>query len=233
MKLRPLDPTHRLSVDLLGFARRLGILKALDPGPAAPRSPTLLIVGDGCPDNRSLLVVAHALNGEGRKVIDLVFPKVKREGIYDHLHEYVELGYRRLVLVIDQEEDRIDDLLESLKRRIIGRVLDAKVEDRTITAPTNLGQYGEAELMIIVNGLNDARFTKHTIEDHLLKAAEVLGLLTIKEPVNPKEEWNKLPKETQLRIFKELVARKSMVKELFKQHIHTLKKAAEQPPHNS
>jgi len=73
MKLRPLMPIHRLANGMRTPSGRAGIRGALDLSPVIERSGALIVVGDGDPDNRALLALAAALNGQ--VTVDVAFPQ--------------------------------------------------------------------------------------------------------------------------------------------------------------
>ena len=116
MKLRPLDPHHRLARGMLTFARRADLLEALELSPAAERSHALVVVADGEPDNRAVLALAHTLNG--RVTVDVAFPDYKHLSILNIVHSYAEMGYRTIVVVLDQEHMKLDRIHEEIRRRI-------------------------------------------------------------------------------------------------------------------
>ncbi len=64
------------------------------------KSRALIVVANGSPDNRVLLILTHTLDGE--KHIDIAFPKHKSVSIFDYIHRYVTLGYEYILIVIDQ-----------------------------------------------------------------------------------------------------------------------------------
>ena len=78
---------------------------------------------------------------------------------------------------------------------------------------------------MVVSGTGDRRFTRHTIEDHLLAAAEEPGKHQLQSSVDPKEEWRQIPKEKQQEILATLARNPSLAEKHFKQHIKALRHA--------
>ena len=70
-----------------------------------------------------------------------------------------------------------------------------------------------------------AGFSRHTIEDHLLVAAEALGLVSLGHGVvDPKEAWRSMSRRMQLKVLGELVARRELVEKAFPQQVDVLKR---------
>lgn len=173
MKLRLRNPNHRLSVDLVGFAKRAAkIVRGLREAvvlKGAPQ-PVLVVVGDGTPDNRALLALASALDGE--KVADLAFPEHKLADAIRGVRLYAKEGYRAVVFTLDQERSGLEDV-----RGKVGKVLKeiGAGECREVGKRALSAKAGDVEVYIVINGLDDYEFERHAIEDHLLKAGEVAG----------------------------------------------------------
>lgn len=180
MKLRFLNPSHRLSVDTLSTARRLRAVGAIEF--RSGRSSALVIVADGTPDNRVLLVLAHVLNGAA--TVDVAFPSRKHIAVFDNLQDYTLMGYTKILVLIDQEDKPLEEIHRALRIRapVRGR---AQGRLATLTLET---LRGTPTVILAVNGTDDPRFTKHTVEDHLVILAEKLRILNpLTTHVDPKE----------------------------------------------
>ena len=70
-------------------------------------------------------------------------------------------------------------------------------------------------------------FAKHTIEDHLLLAAQELNFTIPSNVKDPKEAWRTLSKEVQYKIFKALADNNNLFRRSFPQHINVLGSLAE------
>ena len=225
MKLRFTDPTHRLSQDTLSFARRLKAMEALDLSPLTSKPNNLIIIANGCPDNRVILILAHILNGT--ITTDIAFPEYKQLSIFNYIHEYAKQGYNNIIVVIDQEDHELKQIYNEVKKRIQGTINtfttpsqgNGKLIHLNFTTPTN----HNINTTIIINGVNNPKFTKHTIEDHLLTIAEHTRQHTITDNTDPKTEWNKLDKDKQYKVYKTILTNKKLAEEVFKQHIQGLK----------
>lgn len=221
MKIRLKYPTHRLSIDLIGFTHRIGLQEMIYKAPYPPTD-KLIVIANGSPDNRVMLLLLHQVNETN--LVDMVFPEHKGLAIAQYLHEYVKQGYKKILVVLDQEEHPINKLHEHFKRKILGlRNYNVSTDLENRLAIAEVSNHQEAHAIIVISGVEDERFIKHTVEDHLLKLAEQLNIYNISNNVDPKEEWNKLDKNTQLKIFKAMHEHKDLAKEVFRQYIAGLK----------
>ncbi|MET1101741.1 MAG: hypothetical protein ABWW69_04610 [Pyrodictiaceae archaeon] len=229
MRLRPLDPTHRLSRGMLTFARRARRLRLLDDlefKPAIESSKALIVVADGEPDNRVLLALAHHV--DGRKVVDVAFPEHKHSSVFNVIHEYVRGAFRgryELILVIlDQEREHLASIHNEAKQRIqlpIGEEeVDPELRGRLIYLRI---PEPNTTIYVVVSGTDDQRFTKHTIEDHLLRMAEEAEGLKISGMTDPKQWWRRMPRERQEVLLEMLAADKKLAEKHFRQHVKALK----------
>jgi len=73
-------------------------------------------------------------------------------------------------------------------------------------------------LIIVINGLDDIRTGKHSIEDHLLKAAEMRSV-DIGDFENSKAAWKSINHNLQLEIFNALKNNREMAKRVFPQQV--------------
>jgi len=226
MKIRLADPSHRLSRDILGFARRLGVTNVIEyrSNYVSSETRSIIVVANGCPDNRVVFLLAYLFNGYRTIVLDIAFPMYKEVSIFEHLHKYVKQGYRHIIVIVDQEDKSLNEIYEYLERKIIGKLyVEAKqASGRLLQARLHVEPYNESTLLLVVNGLDDDRFMKHTIEDHLLVIAERLGITSIRENTDPKEKWQKLYREQQTRIYRWIIENKKTVREVFTQHTKAL-----------
>jgi len=221
LKIRPLDPSHRLSIDLYSFSRRLALRHVIHES-HLPKTETLTIVANGSPDNRVIFLLLYLHDGE--PISDMVFPEYKGISIADHVHEYVPRNYREILLVLDQERYHLNEIHETFRDKILGlKSYEVIQESASRTAVAKIEYQHTAHLILVINGTDDERFSRHTIEDHLLLLAEKLGLHSIRSNVNPKDEWKNLDRNVQNRVY-EAIRDKIAVNEIFRQHVMALNK---------
>ncbi len=216
MKLRFLDPKHRLSVDTLAIARRLKIVEAIELG--SGRSSALIVVADGSPDNRVLLVLAHILNGTS--IVDVAFPAHKHVAVLEYLTSYALMSYTKILVLLDQEDKPLEEIYRALRSKAHVKEL-GQGKLSTFTLETALRT---STLILAVNGIDDPRFIKHTIEDHLIALAEKLALISpLTAPIDPKEAWHRVNRDVQLKVLRQLLMRPQLAEEMFPQQVKALK----------
>ena len=123
---------------------------------------------------------------------------------------------------MDQEDDRMSTIYERIhegvKKLATGeiKVIDEESEKRL---KVYKGKHGskEFELIIVINGLDEIHTDKHSIEDHLLKAAEILSI-DVGDFDNSKAAWNSI-KDRHEEIFKGLKEKREIVECVFPQQI--------------
>jgi len=214
MKLRLVNPTHRLAVDTLAFAKRLRITASIEYEPS--RSNKLVVVANGSPDNRVILALAHVLNGD--VVVDVAFPERKHLAVIELLSEYTSLGYDRILVVLDQEDMSLEEIHESIRSRLSGHI-EVREGGRLVVVKQSSPR--PATIAIAISGLDDDRFEKHTIEDHLLCLAEDLGVVSLPRMVeDPKSLWgSENVKDRHYQIYEAIIRRRSEIERVFPQHI--------------
>ena len=222
MKLKPLDPAHRCSTRMFATARRLHIASVVAQAPEF--SDRVVVVADGSPEDEVLPILAVALNGA--RLVDVAFPMHKSLSVFSVIGDYVDRGYRRIAVMVDQEERGINEVSSDVKKRLSTQIsLESfNVEEHRIYAKgSRLGK--NVFVGIAINGLSDSRFSRHTVEDHLLAAAEALGLVSLEHGVlDSKEAWKSMSRSMQLKVLGELVARRELVEKAFPQQVDVLKR---------
>jgi hypothetical protein len=209
---------------MLTFARRAGLLEALELRPVAiAPSDTLIVVADGEPDNRVVLALARLL--DGRRIADVAFPaEHKHLSALNVVHEYTGRGYSGVVVIPGQEGMELGRVHEEARRRVSlpieSYTVDPGVEGRLAIVRTS-----GTTVYIVVSGTSDPRFTRHTVEDHLLAVAEALGKHRVRGQVDPKREWSRLPRKTQYEVLSTLARTRELAEEIFRQHIKALAQA--------
>ena len=220
MKLSFLDPHSRAAVNIsrlkrCGYdTRRIiaGFSRTLDG---------LVVLGNGTPDDKVLGVLSYHLDGE--KIIGVVKPGERtKEGVLLDLRKYI--GLRKIMILIDQDDRPLSKIYEQVIR-IMQKIGMAANEE-----PSNLERFRiyhchfsgkEFEIIIVINGLDEIHTAKHTIEDHLVKAAG------IEISCSSKEAWNRLSKNEQENIFRRLKGDRRRIESLFPQQVAGCKRLKE------
>ena len=219
MKLYPLIPTSRLAVNIGRISRKIGI-DALTLEPTALTG--IIVLANGTPDDWVVALISHHLNGR-RKILGIVKPEVTRLGVLNSLPTYLEvLKGDKIAILVDQEDEKLDSLFNEVGRKLseIGISAWNVVKERRLWVYDCKRGGKEFRLIVVVNGLDDYPFEKHSIEDHLLKAAERLLKIEVNER-DPKKGWNKL-KDRQVELFRKLKNIKNL-NDIFPQQIRGLK----------
>lgn len=174
MKLYPLEPASRLARNIVSISKKLGfeaISKRYD------RLNGLIVISNGTPDDYVTAILSHRLNG--KRVVGIVKPVKKRFEAFEILPIYLryqEVKLGRLVVLIDQEENSLPFIFDKVEKRLEGSGIDVQSPAKEGRLGVYSCKYGisKFELTVIVNGLDEYPFGRHTIEDHLLKAANIL-----------------------------------------------------------
>ncbi|RLA83054.1 MAG: hypothetical protein DRG31_06615 [Deltaproteobacteria bacterium] len=226
MKLYPLLPSSRTTRNMISISRRLRISVVT---PESRPLSGIIILANGTPDDYVVTILSHHL--DGKKIVGITKPqRANWIAVFDIIHIYLRYRVDKLVMLIDQENEPLDSLFEKIEKKIakVANITDVKKYQRLITYTCRRHE-GEFRLTVIINGLDDYRFKRHTIEDHLLKAAEVfLGIKLSKN--DPKECWRNLREEDQYEVFRKLSKTASLDK-LFPQQIKGLKSLLENSSH--
>lgn len=221
MNLHALSPT--LASKLGGFSRRynLGITTLTTPDTID----TLIVLSNGTPDDLVVFLIAYHLNGE--MICAIVKPDVTGISTFDLLRSYLTANPRltKVIFIIDEEvstTDLISKELESkVKKSNIGSgncVSDH--EGKTRIYDCTIGSR-DFKLSLVVNGLSTIPTKKHTIEDHLLQAAEALELVVLPKQIpDPKSFWQySLGEEINQAVFLRLKERRRLMESTFPQQM--------------
>lgn len=120
------------------------------------------------------------------------------------------------MIVMDQEDQSLDSIFEEAQRKLISkgfRIRDEFGEGRLKVYECEFGGRN-VRLILVVNGLDEISTNKHTIEDHLLKAAQTFGIKIDFNFENSKDAWRRL-KNYHEEVFRNLKERN--VRDLFPQ----------------
>jgi len=213
------------------FSQRLG-LDVVVPAPIADVE-SLLLVGNGTPDNYVLCILAHHL--DGRKIVGFAkHEELRHLAVLNDIRTYVEASEKlvNLLLLVDRESCQLDALTEDILRRLReSGVSYGEVRDEGhIKEVILLKDEHEVRLVVVISDMGREDIIKHSIEEHLLLVAEdILGTDYIINMIrraggDAKRAWNSLGKEKQHRVFRYLIAQPDAAERAFPQHLEALRK---------
>ena len=221
MKLYPLEPSSRLATNIARISKKTR-MDVLIKGVNIADLDCLVVIGDGTPDDIAFSIIAFYLNGD--KIAGIVKPeKEKRYACINLIPTYLKGNIRKILILMDEEDDPLDTIYEKIQRGVEElatgkvKVIDEETEERV---RIYTGKYGSKDfvLILVINGLGDIRTDKHSIEDHLLKAAKMLSI-DIGDFENSKAAWKSINHNRQLEIFNALKNNREMVKRVFPQQV--------------
>ena len=222
MKLYPLEPSSRLATNIEGISKKTR-MDVLIKGVNIADLDCLVVIGDGTPDDIAFSIIAFHLNGD--KIVGIVKPeKEKRYACINLIPTYLKGNIRKILILMDEEDDPLDTIYERIQRGVEElatgevKVIDEETEERV---RIYTGKYGSRDfvLILVINGLDDIRTDKHSIEDHLLKAADEMLSIDIGDFENSKAAWKSINHNLQLEIFNALKNNREMVKRVFPQQV--------------
>lgn len=226
MRLAPLFPTSPTAANLERFSRRLGIRSLLMAEPGDK----VAVLGDGTPDDLVLVVLAHRL--DGRDVLGVVKPEYTGPSSVRAVKAIYSVPQfrrvRRFLLIIDQEDLSLSEVRNRVEEelRAVGMATSDQGEEEGGRLLLYSCQFtgAELELIVVISGLDEAPHSKHTVEDHLLMAAErLLGRESVPSGVSdPKRAWAIL-RDRHDEVFARLLrVNRDLLREVFPQHIRAL-----------
>jgi hypothetical protein len=213
-----------LASKLNSFARRFDIqLNTMSPPNKINK---LIVLGDGTPDDITIFLVSHHLNGT--ETVGIVKP-IEGTGTSTFLLVPSYLSANKMLKVIlfvlDQENEPLDSISEKFEKVIKKSVnyefqcLQASDEGRVKLYQSIYGAR-ELSLILVINGLSAIATEQHMIEDHFLKLGSELGLLNLPNTIpNPKDYWHNAEKTTREAILQKLVRSKKTLELTFPQQI--------------
>jgi len=184
---------------------------------------TIVVIADGTPDDIAFSIIAFHLNGD--KIAGIVKPPGRTGlGVSNLIPTYLKGNIRKIEILMDQEDDSLTTIYERIhnsQKKLAEcdiKIIDEEDESEKRQKVYRC-KYGskEFELILVINGLDENPTDKHTIEDHLLKAAKILSI-GIEDFGNSKEAWNSIEYHHE-KVFKELKARRKILESVFPQQI--------------
>ncbi|RLI86802.1 MAG: hypothetical protein DRO98_04890 [Archaeoglobales archaeon] len=186
---------------------------------------TFIVLGNGDVDDNVIPIFCHHLNGIA--VVGITKPEGKtRISVLTDFPTYIsKLKISKIVLVMDQENDRIDTIYEQIERNLRNlniRFSLAEDESRIRRYSCSLGSK-IFDFILIISGLDDIPADKHRIEDHLVKAAVDIGKIDPpNEKIDTKVTWKTLSESQKSEILNKLKESKSFSRKIFPQHFKGL-----------
>jgi len=184
----------------------------------------IVVIGNGTPDDVIFSIVAHDQNG--KKVVGIVKPEKIWLDVIDFIPVYLRGNVRNILILIDQEDKNLALLYDEIKERITGIGIQASEEnvDKRVRVFNCTHGAKKFRLIFVINGLDDIPTKKHTIEDHLVKAASIFENSSIlleleKAGKTSKEVWRSLEKDIREKILRQLTQQRKKMRKLFSQQI--------------
>jgi len=222
MKLYPLEPLGRLATNIARISKKIQMnVLSLSKGADTPDLDTLVVIGNGTPDDIAFSIISFHLNGD--KIAGIVKPKMaKRDGCVNLIQKYMEGKVRKILILMDQEGDTLSTIYKEIQKRLKKLATGGitVIDEESEKVRVYEGKYGSKkfELILVINGLDEIHTDKHSIEDHLLKAAEKLSM-EIGDFENSKAAWESLPHDLQLKIFEDLRTHRKLMESVFPQQV--------------
>jgi hypothetical protein len=182
-----------------------------------------IILGDGTPDDVVVAIVCYHLNGD--KIAGLIKPEgVTGPSVVELIPKtYLKMKVGKFAVVVDQEVDypTVEKLVKDVEKRLKSHHVELEILESYERLRVYRCKSGgrEFELVLIVNGLDEVPVKVHQIEDHLIRAANDIGLdVDITKIDNSKVKWLKIDKRHKNEVFRKLVDDRKLTFKLFPQH---------------
>ncbi len=220
MKLYPLDPSNRLATNIAGISKKIKI-NVLIENVNFRDLDTLVVIGDGTPDDIAFSIIAF--HSEADKIVGIVKPEIRGFGVIDLIPTYLKANIHKILVLLDQDDYSLSTFHEKSQKSLQKvatselEIIEGKTEKRLRVYNSKYGGK-EFELILVINGLDEITTDKHTIEDHLLKAAEMLSI-DVENFKNTKKDWQSITIERQLKIFNDLRTKGKMMGSIFPQQV--------------
>ena len=131
-------------------------------------------------------------------------------------------GLSKIAVLMDQERDSLEAIYEGVRKNLIGCEEDF-VKDRLCLYKCLRGKR-RVDVILIINGLSDVMSERHTIEDHLLQAANRFLDVDISDVVDSKDFWWKRLRDIHDEVYNRLkIAGREEISKIFPQQFEGLK----------
>lgn len=169
MKLYPLDPSSRLAINIRKISKKLGIKVVATKVEDLDR---MVVITDGTPDDMVFAIISHHLNED--KTVRIAKPDaITRLDALDLIRTYLNLKINKIMFLIDQETDSLDQIFEKVKEKFWGISIDNEKEGHRFRIYECRHAGKLFKVIIVINGLDDIPTERHAIEDHLIKIAKI------------------------------------------------------------
>ncbi|MBE0516324.1 MAG: hypothetical protein IBX41_02880 [Methanophagales archaeon] len=222
MRLYPVEPSSKLAAKIAGISKKKLRMDVLIKETDIRTLDTLVVIGNGTPDDIAVSIVAFHLNGD--KIAGIVKPKTERRyGFISVIPLYLKDKVRKVLVLMDQEDDQLNAISERIQtdwKELTKSALEVIESDGEERVRIFKGKYGSKEfkLILVINGLDAIHTDKHSIEDHLVSAAQQVSI-AVGDFENSKAAWRLLSNDQQLRIYKELKAHRRLAESVFPQQV--------------
>jgi len=181
MKILPLVPLSKFALNIRGTLGKLSLSEITEEsytfGGKATES--IAVVADGTPDDKVFFILCHHFNGN--KTIGIVKPNGKTGvSVVEEIPQYLKTrNVNKLIIMADQEDIPLNSVFDQTeeKLRIHGIQIISQEENGRCRIYKNRHGSRNFQLIMIINGLDCIPTRKHSIEDHLLKAAISLNII--------------------------------------------------------
>ncbi len=178
---------------------------------------SLIVLGDGTPDDIGAAIACHHLNGE--KTAGIVKPEKTGLAALESINSYLQQPVRKILFLVDQDAQQLDLLFTQAERKLRDKGIHADLKDKDNRLRSYECKSGSKKfkLIIVVNGVEEVTSGKHTIEDHF-----IAGRIKVKG--DSKTTWQSLNENQRNEIFKELVEDQNKAKNALPQQFSGCRK---------
>jgi len=218
MRLHPLDQGSSTAINLSRL-KNSGYNTSELIVSWAERIDSLIIIGNGTPDDQIIGVLSFNLNGG--ETVGIVKPQVTGLSVIDLIKTYLaQTKIEKYLILVDQERLTSDELFRNAEKRMSELGIRPSIEeekDRVRAYDCSIGSK-KFKVFIVVNGLDEVSTDGHTVEDHLIK------FLELEVRGTSKETWNSLSSKEKEDTFRKLNGmNEDSIRQLFPQQVHGLK----------
>lgn len=217
MKLSPLAP-KRLVFNIRRFSKEFGLDVITEE---AVELSEIIVVGNGIPDAKAIAILAHHLDGD--RIVGIVKPERNGLGVLEVIPAYLTLEIDKILILMDQDDNALNHIFNLCQEKLKIFVGEFEIEhdgDRLKIYNCIRGNK-TFKTILVINGLNNILVRKHTIEDHLIKAAINLNFTNevTEEIESSKDIWYALSKDHKNEVLKKLAESRTQTKSFFPQQV--------------
>jgi hypothetical protein len=182
---------------------------------------SIIILGNGNVDDLAIPIVCHHLNSS--KIVGIVKPDGRKriETISD-LSPYVSGNkINKIVLIMDQEGEDLDEIYERIKHKLMNQNIRFEIIMENNRVKQYRCWYGSKpfDFILIISGRDNIMTESHKIEDHLICGALKLSKISkVNLLQDSKNTWNSIDAPLQKEILNSLVNNRVISSGVFPQH---------------